>query len=165
MTLDEVVEKIEGVIKEHGFAVQPVMGGPADGGGFCYTIGLTKHLNHPEVYMVGFDPKLCATLLRDVGDLIKDGYDFRNPTLCDRVIKDYNVAFRPVEAESVAEHGGIGLVVLGGEFEAVQMFLPDRDGKFPWDEGCHPEYAYRQTALLKTTGPIPGSEEHKRGLN
>lgn len=161
---DRYLEKTRNIISKHGWAVQGVLGSHRDGGGFSYTIGLTQTLKHPEIFMAGFDPDLSKGLLNDVGNLVKNGYDFANPCLCDRVIREFNVAFRPLEPASVKERGGVGTDVLG-PFEAVQMFLPDPAGRFPWDEGCDPKYVEMQTSLFKTKGPLPGSEEHRAGLH
>ena len=158
------LKKTRDIIAKAGWAVQGVLGSPQDGGGFSYTIGMTRTLKHPEIFMSGFDPELCRQLMNDVGNLIREGFDFRNPSLCDRVIQNYNVAFRPVDPASVTEHGGVGLEILG-QFEAVQMFLPDAEGRFPWVEGCDRRYADLQTSLIRTTGPVPGSEDHRMGLN
>lgn len=156
--------RTEEIIAEHGWAVQGVLGGPQDGGGFSYTIGLSRTLGHPEIFIAGFDHELQRRLLNDVGRLIKDGEDFSRPRLADRVVRDFNVAFRPLLPASVQKHGGIGLDVLG-DFDAVQMFLPDPSGKFPWDLGCKRSYVTVQTYLLEVSGPIPGSDEHRAGLN
>lgn len=162
--IDEYLTRTRAIIEEHGWAIQAVVGSAQEGGGYSYTIGLTETLGHPEIFMVGFDPQLCQRLLNDVGNLIRNGADFRQPCLDARVIMDFNVAFRPVDPESVARYGNVGTALLG-DYEAVQLFLPDASGRFPWDEGCDPAYAKVQTGTVKTIGPIPDGPQPGLRLN
>jgi len=146
------------IIEKHGWAVQAVLGSASDGSAYSYTIGFTETLGHPEVFVAGFDYDLCRRLLNDVGSLIRDGADFRRPCLADKVIKDYHVAFRPVTEDSVRELCNAGRAALGVDvFDAVQMFLPDEAGRFPWDEGCEPSIARAQAGRIRTEGPLPGA--------
>lgn len=160
----EYLRKTEAIIDEHGWAVQAVLGSAAEGGGFSYTIGFTRTLGHPEIFMAGFNPETCRQLLNDVGGLIREGDEFKVPRLSERVVKNFNVAFRPLDPRSVRRNSGVGQEILG-EFEAVQMFLPDPSGRFPWEPGCDRAYVNLQTSLFKATGDIPTAEGYRAGMH
>jgi len=150
-----IVQKIRGNIRQYGWAVQGVMAEPDGAPGFCYSIGFTETFGHPEVYTVGFHMDLCLGLINEVGELLKKGYEFRSSVLCDRVIRDFDVAFRPLVPASLSDYNNVGKVVLGKPFEAVQMFLPDPNGAFPWDDDCDPSYSQMQMALFEYEGELP----------
>lgn len=159
LKLDMIAKKARGLIKRHGWMVQAVLPGEEDDGvGFSYTVGLSSRFGHPEVFLVGFAPDLSQQLLNIVGNHVRDGLRFAEPVFSDVVIQSFPVAFRPATTASAFEHSNAGRYYLGHSFEAVQLFLPDPSGLFPWDEGCSPQYARMQNFLeLVGDPPQPGA--------
>jgi len=151
--LQDYVEKAKKMLDKHGWMIQVVLGDSDPG--FAYTVGFSKTLERPEVFMVGFAPDLMQALLNDLGQMIREGTEIKSPGFLDGLIRDYPVAFRPVEPLSVEENSNAGQAILGHSFEAYQMFLPDPNGLFPWDPGCDPKYVKVQTKLLRTVGEPP----------
>lgn len=122
---------------------------------FCYTIGLTEKFDHPEIFLVGFNAETSAELLRNIVDRVYAGERFEEPSISERVFADYDAALRPITEESSFKRSNIGMKVLGRAFPAVQLFYPDAQGKFPWDNGCHHGLATVQTSLFDYVGEPP----------
>lgn len=65
----QVIDHHVQLLDEHGWTVMGVTG-PVP---WTYTIGLTWHLDHPELVIVGMDPSSAAGLLHQVVDRIRSG--------------------------------------------------------------------------------------------
>lgn len=118
---------------------------------YTYSIGLSKTLKHPEIFIVGAgDHRLRLELINAFGRMLKsagfpepssyvDLPDFRNTFALGPVIPQ----------EEVRPHARFGTELLGKPFSAIQLYLPDPNGLFPWDEGVHPVYRAAQTLLFE----------------
>lgn len=141
-------------IEQNGFTFQPVF--PSDEGGaepFVYTIGLSKTFDHPEIYVVGLDANSAVNLILSAIEKISGGERLETPTFF--TDEDGDVfPVRPLSQDDVDRKSGLGQRVLGYAFPAVQVYYPDENGLFPWEDGCDPEYA-RQAAELRPTGDPP----------
>lgn len=155
--LEQLIEKCRAAVFRDGFYVQFV-GGDEDAPAYSYSVGLEKNLQHPEIIMVGFDPRLCHQLISDAVANIREGERYDRPRYADRIVQDFNVAFRPLSSESVHANTGFGQTVIEESFEAVQMYLPDAQGRFPWDEGCDRNYAEMQTQIFEVEGDPPSMQ-------
>jgi len=157
--LNDVLRRGRGLIAKYGWMVQAVGGGPSESEmPYSYSVGFSKNLGHPEIYMVGFDFDLSRTLINDVGNLIKNGMRFDGACYSDSIVERFPVAFMPLERRSVIRNSAAGRSMLNQVFDGVQMFLPDPDGLFPWDDGCDPTYARIQTTRLTPVGDPPAKE-------
>lgn len=110
-----VLEKIRNDIREYGWSVIGVLpDGETSEPGFSYTVGFSTTLKHPEIFMVGLDPKTAQILLNDVGERIRNGERFDEPVLIDQLIRDYPAAIRPLTDETAREHSNAGREALRG---------------------------------------------------
>lgn len=134
VALKHVVECIE----ECGWAI---IGSVTDFGiPFSYTIGFKQLFNHPEVIVVGMPMIQTGELLHNVHSLLEEGKRFRDgdettgiivssetnwmlPVRFNDVTLSYQVQYMP---QAIYHYG---------EFEALQMQWPDKNGKFPSDIG------------------------------
>lgn len=73
---EEIHTRYDGLIAEHGWMVQHIGGGPADGTPWSYTIGLSHGFDHPELVVVGLRPQPAVVLLNDLGRRVRDGETF-----------------------------------------------------------------------------------------
>lgn len=154
--MNAVLRQGRGMIDRHGWMVQGVGGGGTEyEPSYCYSVGFSKNLGHPEVYMVGFPFELTTSLINVVGNSIKEGMRFDKACYSDVIVEGYPVAFMPLDRRSVIRHSAIGRNMLNQMFDEVQMFLPDTAGLFPWDNGCDRRYAEIQRNLLLTIGDPP----------
>lgn len=134
-------------IRAHGWAVQPVFG-DEDQPSFAYTAGLcSKGL--PEILTIGLPPRTAQTILNDCAfgltekSLIAEHY---KPMLG---LANLPLAFRPDD-----EAGNLSWLARGAnrwasenaapECKFIQLVLPDKNGRFPWDPGCDRIFAKTQ---------------------
>lgn len=160
LTSEEIAErrkmftqKMRDAVEKDGFTFQPVMGGDGEPSYF-YSIGLSKTYNHPEIYIVGLEPQQAHGLMLDIIFKIVEGKRFDKPCYVSDVIEG-DLGMRPLVTEDVDQHSGIGQEVLGGRFEAVQLYYPDPHGLFPWEAGCDRSYAEDQLSMFRPVGDPP----------
>jgi hypothetical protein len=139
---------------EPGWAVMMIPGTTDNGhSNLAYTVGLTENFNHPEIAMIAFDLEMMRNLINDVAArLVKVGQRFDTDwATSDEVIDHFHVFFREIpsnQAGTIAKAAKNRYHDRGG-FRLMQMFLPDANGLFPWNEGCRPEYAEKQGIFLQ----------------
>ncbi len=157
-TMDEYRAKMVANIARTGWTIQAVLPGkdlrvdPP----FAYTVGMTENLDrHPELLMIGFDPNLMMRLMNDVGALVRGGQTFSDWSTSDRVIQRYPVVFREVPLPQARKWAKAASERYRGkgDFRLLQMFLPDMEGRFPWDPACDPKMARGQDHLLEAMPP------------
>lgn len=154
--LRNYVDDARDKLKTMGWLVQAVGGGQGEPA-FSYSMGLSTKFDHPEIAIVGFDPELCRQIINEAASLVRDhGVQFRAPVLASGVIRDFDVAFRPVTAASSREKCRAGRTILETtDYPLVQLFFPDPEGYFPWQRKCDRKYAKFQTGFFKLEGGIP----------
>ena len=141
-------------MREHGSHVLKVFG-DEEWPPFTYTIGLYENFRHPELIIVGMSGHLAHPLLNDVRDLIRGGRQFSAGDFSDEVLERFPVTFRAVSDENRLAHFGWATWFYGGEaYPALQLVLPDLQGRWPWDPTAS-DNARRIQPLLDTT-PLPG---------
>ncbi|MFC3831331.1 MULTISPECIES: DUF4262 domain-containing protein [Deinococcus] len=115
---------------------------------FAYTIGLQKSYGHPEVIVFGMSLENMHLMLNNVGILARDGHRQYDKNPSSEVIEGYEVAFRTVDQQHYREYLGTGMWFYQGfNFATLQMIWPDREGRFPWDDGFHAANLPRQPPL------------------
>lgn len=104
---------------------------------FAYTVGLFG-IGHPELAIVGVDPKTAASVLNDVSARVRDGHDFVPGELL-----TFDGWTHRVTVEAVPNPGEI--VFAANRFyerpreysvPLLQLTYDDERGRFPWDAGC-----------------------------
>ena len=105
--------------------------------GFSYTVGLHHSHRHPELVITGgMSDGTAHEILWEVVNLIADGERFAPGDRSARVLRDHQVRFGPVterwrkEILTFADWAARRKPV-----EAVQVLLPDREGRYPGEEG------------------------------
>jgi hypothetical protein len=110
---------------------------------FLYSVGLMESQKHPELIMFGLEASnthaLFSKMIWDMGE----GRRFTEPGVeTIRIGEDeHRVGLRRVHPTQHQVYLGFAmgfcrLVGRIGELEAMQVFWPDRSGKFPFDVGC-----------------------------
>jgi phage terminase large subunit-like protein len=149
--MEDIIAKHKANIAKLGFTVQAVLG-DEETPPYVYTIGLSRSLKHPEVFLVGMHPQHAMGMISDIVSMIKDGSRFDQPVFAAGIIPGYEIPFRPIAEEDVLDHSAMGLELIG-PFDAVQMFYPDHDGHVPWEDEC--EEAYRGQLFFDIEGEAP----------
>ena len=130
---------------------------------FVYSVGLMYSAKHPEIIILGLKDQNYA-LLAAVIKLIQQGKSFAAPGRYDDALEDVPLAVREVHPSQHESFLGYAMAYcrhhgdIGG-LKAVQVFWPDRDGKFPFDPDCDPGVATEQQLLYRDSakyGPAAG---------
>jgi hypothetical protein len=120
---------------------------------------------HPEFIIFGLDGRTGHALLSALIENIRAGQSYAGPgsatlNLCDG---EQRVGFRRVHPTQHPLYLGFAMGFVRsvgriGELEAVQVFWPDKKGKFPFEVGCDLD-AYQQQPRLDIE--LPPSEAKK----
>jgi hypothetical protein len=111
---------------------------------FSYTVGLTLSLDHPELVLVGRWQHAHGILAAAVSR-IEEGVRFAPGDESAEVVESYPVRFCAVSPEQ----GETYLTYASWAnrrrpFSALQIVVPDKDGRWPWEPGYT---AYAQPLL------------------
>ncbi|MEZ6139661.1 MAG: DUF4262 domain-containing protein [Zavarzinella sp.] len=133
-------ESIAKIVEEHGWYVASITDCPTP---FMYTVGLMHTYDHPELIMFGPDSSMMYSIFATLVVEISEGTTFTNSGVYSVNVNDlqHQIGFRHVDPTQHPLYLGAAMGFMRyirrfGELEAVQAFLPDRDGKFPYEVGC-----------------------------
>jgi hypothetical protein len=146
-----VEEEIAEVVRQYGwYAASSSDHQPP----FLYTIGLMKTLNHPEFITFGLDADNAHALFSQLVWDIRANQSFAEPGVYTVRIDgdEHRVGFRRVHPTQHELYLGFAMgycrhIGRIGELEAMQVFWPDSDGKFPFEVGCDPAVSQLQPRL------------------
>lgn len=140
-------EEIKRIIGEYGWYVamfkeEPPL--PA----FAYTIGLWDNYGHPEIISFGLDLDVLGSIINDAGAKVKDGQPIELDIDQDDHLESFPVRFRSVAPENIRDHFGYARWYHQyKEFKAVQLFWPDKNGYFPWQNEYDHALKFNQPLL------------------
>jgi Domain of unknown function (DUF4262) len=144
--MDRAERRTRDLIAAHGWGVIAVPDGGE--GPFAYSVGLTTTFNHPEIIVFGLDTDTMHRMINNAGEEVRSGQRFFPGDRSSEVLDGCDVAFRAVDHCHFDEYFGHAQRVHGkDDFEAIQMFWPDAEGRFPWDAGFTDELRDRQPVL------------------
>ena len=106
---------------------------------FAYTVGLMHSFGHPELILFG-RPEDDGAILADLVAAIRAGSRIDEPKEYN-LLEGFPVATRRVHETQHEQHLGFAMGFLRnmrriGELEAVQVFVPDVDGRYPFQPNC-----------------------------
>ena len=123
-----------------------------DGPGFSASIGLWFHYEHPEVIVFGMSDEEAEDLLNAVADAADEGTSFKPGVNYQDLLVGYPVRFLPLPTDKVTEYLKTAERVYHGvEFPVLQLVWPDKEHRWPWEEGVREGFRDSQ--------PIVGSRE------
>lgn len=133
-------EEIAQVVREYGWYAANVFDANPR---FLYSIGLMHQLDHPEFIVFGLEPNNAHALISRLIHEIRNGRAFTKPTV-ESISFDgvkHRVGFRSVHPTQHPLYLGFAMGYCRhqgriGELEAMQVFWPDENGKFPFEVGC-----------------------------
>ena len=121
---------------------------------FAYTVGLYRTFGHPEVIMLGLGLDTMHQLLNDLADAVRQGHRFATGEVSDRLLDGYDVTFHTVPERQNAAYLGWAIWFNDGhDFPTLQMIYPDRERRWPWDDGVADGFRVNQPVLERE--PIP----------
>ncbi len=142
-------EDVETSVRAHGWhciAVEESMDEP----GFAYTIGLGATFQHPEIVVVGLPRDVAHQLLADIANDLKKGIRCSPEKARDDLLEGLSVAFREVHHTQIeARMGGAMAFYRKARLAltALQLFWPDKQGRFPFEPGCDFKVCLLQSRL------------------
>lgn len=111
---------------------------------FCYTIGLTESQSHPEIIVTGpLSAEQFNSLLAEAVDRIKAGQTLAG----EQELLGLRCEMRGVSETNKRELMHKAWNRYGGDFQALQLVVPDAEGHLPWDAECDPEWRVTQRDL------------------
>jgi hypothetical protein len=103
MTKADVDARVSSDIASLGWHVIGVLG-DEQGPPFAYSIGLFKTFSHPEVIILGLQPKVAMPLVNDLGRAVRGGAIFRHGSVTDELLKGYSCVL--VDVLNLPRFGG-----------------------------------------------------------
>lgn len=134
--LDEYLAESLRIMMKHGWLVQGVIGSPIDSGAVCwyYTVGLTGR-DHPELMLSGLPSEVATPVINDMARRVfHDGTVYRDGNVVDDIVTGFNVAMRSVTRFDTFPPSMVRQFFPTQKIRALQVVLPDAEGRFPWDE-------------------------------
>jgi len=141
------------MISRHGWAVIKIAA-EDHSPPFAYSIGLYRTFHHPEIIVLGLPPDTAHQLVNDVGETVRQGEVVRAGQASAAFLEGYTCTFRRVPPSQYPAYLGRGLHYYAPEaFPVLQLIYPDRQGRWPWQEGVAPEFRSNQPVLADEPPP------------
>jgi len=136
-------------VDRYGWHCTSVSGGPDDGGPeFAYTVGLFHSYRQPEFIVFGLDPGIAHAILGILAAAAAadDMYVLDKP--CDALVENYECVFVEVPRARLSDYVfSASWFYAGRVFPLYQVVWPDREGRYPWNEGATPDPRHEQPVL------------------
>jgi hypothetical protein len=145
-------------VRAHGWHVMKVL--PGDNNpGWAHSIGLYHTFDQPEIIVFGLSGDTTHQLINNVADRMRSGVAFHDATFDDELLNGYSCVFRRVP--SVWYDATVGFAqwfYAAANFPVLQLFWPDRNGSFPWEEQCESAIRALQPRLYMSNPAAAGAE-------
>jgi len=130
-------QRIADNIRSHGWHCLHILPVQDQQDAFTYSIGFGESHDAPEVLIFGISREKAQAALNQCAWLLRQGHVIRTDVEDGNLLDGgYKVVFRSIRPECFDEYLGTAVRYYQGKpFEAVVMFLPDRQHRFPWEEG------------------------------
>lgn len=126
---------------------------------WAYSVGLWHTLSRAEVCVFGLPPQTGMKVINAAGEWLRSGGDLFADEVSSEVLNNHDVAVRRVDPSWHEDLFGQALGFYRGRTPTfLQLVWPDREGRFPWDEGVDEHCRQVQPMLW-----LPWSE-HPRGV-
>ncbi len=133
--------------EEHGWFVNCIAE-DAEGPGFAYSFELYEEFGHPEVIIFGLPEATMQQLINDVGQKVQAGALYSTGCLSSELLEGYTCAFGSVDQLQYGQTCTWTVWFYENvSFPALQLFWPDKQGRFPWDAGFSEQLRDRQPDL------------------
>lgn len=122
----------------------------AEGPGFSFSVGFYYTFQQPEILIMGLKQDVAHDLLKIAYVQISGGKAFRPFERNSDFTQDYECALAPIEIEHYREYLGYATWFyrsLPNPFPALQFIWPDKQGRFPWEQGYDDRFFKLQKPL------------------
>ena len=152
-------QTIAGHIRDYGWHCLHVWPDEEGQDAFTYSIGFAESFGAPEVLVFGLPRDTAHAVLGVCADLLRAGHAIQPGVEVGEVLDGgYRVVFWPLRDEWRGEYLGTAERHYGDvPFGAVVMFLPDREHRFPWQDGYAGPPADEALAVAAIDRGAPGA--------
>ncbi len=133
-------EEIADIVRQHGWFAANVSDAHPP---FLYSIGLMTTWNHPEFIVFGLESNVSHGLISRLIDEIRKGKSFAEAGVYPVNLGETEIQIGIRRVHPTQHSRCLGFAMgfarrsnLDEELEAMQVFWPDQNGKFPFDVGC-----------------------------
>jgi hypothetical protein len=159
IAFDASDRKLMADVKEHGWHVL-IVGADARTDGWVYSIGMWHTLRSPELVMAGLPADSEHRLINDIGTRVRQGEQLDPAVpLQDLLTSGRSLAVRPVHKTWYAPLFGYAMWFAQRPPQPfLQVVWPDKQGRFPWDDGFDAVYRDDQPSLWIPANDHPMSK-------
>ena len=128
--------------------------GPA----FSFSVGFYYTFQQPEILIMGLKPEVAQKILSIAVVLMAGGKTFQPFEPVADFAQGYNSVFVPIKIENYQDYLGYAIWFyrsLPAPFPAMQLVWPDKQGRFPWEQGYDTRYLSSQKPLYVTPPSDP----------
>lgn len=119
-----------------------------DGQPMCaFTVGLLTTHGHPEVVVFGLELDKAEDLLDIVQEQVEAGARFEPGPKYDNLLRTYHCVMKPVAARHVPMFTAAVEFHGRSDVPMLQLFWPDRQGRYPWEPGVREGFRQGQPVL------------------
>lgn len=157
LPLNEYERRVIANVRNHGWHCTSVsIGSDGTGSGFAYTVGLFHSYRQPEFVIFGLDPGIAYGILKILADAAAAGEMYAVDKPCDALVENYQCVFLEVPRARFDDCVlSASWFYAGRDFPLYQVVWPDRQGRYPWNEGATSDPGHEQPVLaleLQTPG-------------
>lgn len=145
---DKHQEKAISDIKDHGLHILGIFDPDGVDPNFAYSIGMKHSYQHADIIVFGLSPDVAQSIINLVADKVKDGFIFENGDSSLEILNGFECVFKLVSKKYYKDYFGWNLWLnQGDDFSVLQLFWPNPEGDFPWEEGAHQDFKSSQPIL------------------
>lgn len=143
---DGMEDIVRANVREHACHVM-IVEADDEGPGFSYSIGLTTTYSQPELICFGLAQELTHWMINALRDRMAEGARFEDGQRVSGLIEGFDCVLRRMHRDRYGEYLGYALWFHDGtEFTTLQIVWPDKEHRFPWDDGYSvPEHLQPRT--------------------
>lgn len=117
---------------------------------FAYSIGIEKTSHQPDLIVTGLNFDVAHWIINEYNRRVRTGEAFIANVPYDDFIDGFPVIFSPFFKQHYRAHLGWGLWFYGSDrFDVFQIIYPDKEGRWPWDDGVTDEYRWLMPMLCE----------------
>lgn len=132
---------------------------------FVFTIGLYEKFKHPEIMIFGMNTDVMGQLLNGIKNQVKKGTQYLSNKEYENILAGYNVQFLEVKKDFYPDYLGYAGWYYNNTFDfpVLQMIWPDKEHKWPWENGFNEHWKFNQP-LLDRNMDFKFQEERNLGV-
>ena len=145
---EEVVDHLRARMDSQGVWQVIAVGRSETRPSFCYSVGFPRFLERPEVMIFGLHPADGQLIINAVGHALKNEHS--HTRFKDRDLIDIGGQFPLKLCRTLpgTTEANLAYRILGPDTEVWVLVWPDKEGRYPGDEGCDELCDALQTADL-----------------